>query len=190
MRRLTPIRVSAMAFAALVPAILAWAPIAASAQSHSEYDVKAAMIFQLTRVVEWPDETHDDASPMRIGILGTNPFGDALETMLADKPSPMGEGFSVVTVTTLEEGLTCEIVFVPQGSKPEMMALVPDLVAGSVLVIGEESRFAELDGGILALVQDGRRMRMVLNMSAMATSRLQASSKFMRLCRIVGDASR
>lgn len=145
----------------------------------------------MTRVVEWPDRVHeDDSVPMRVGVLGDGPFGGALATMLADKPSPFGEGFSVVTVTTIEEARTCDILFVPRGAPPEFVEAVPELVAASVLVIGEEPRFAETDGGVLALVQDGRRMRMVLNMHAMATSRLQASSKFLRLCRIVGDASR
>ncbi len=45
-----------------------------------EYQVKAVFLFNFLQFVEWPPAAFPDAnSPVRIGILGDDPFGPALD---------------------------------------------------------------------------------------------------------------
>jgi hypothetical protein len=52
----------------------------AQGRKPSEYEVKAAFLFNFARFVEWPDSTAQD--PLRICIVGAYPFGTAFETVL------------------------------------------------------------------------------------------------------------
>src|SRR3990172_10053935 len=46
----------------------------------SEYQVKAAILFNFAKFVEWPDAAFPDpATPIIIGVLGEDPFGSALD---------------------------------------------------------------------------------------------------------------
>lgn len=179
----------ALALVLVTLALTVAAPV--RAQSHGEYDVKAALLYQLSRFFEWPEE-HRPASdePMRVGVYGGDPFGGSLQRTLSKKPSPLGNGFEVVVVNSVEEALACHVVFVPRAPSEATLTAIPGLIEASILVVGEESRFAEQQGGLLALVPDGKTMGMVLNLAALARSDLEAPSQFMRLCRIVGDAAR
>ena len=63
---------------------------AASAQSDlSEYQVKAAFLFNFTKFVEWPDGSFEDPqAPIVVGIIGDDPFGDDLGRIIAGQKSP------------------------------------------------------------------------------------------------------
>ena len=51
------------------------------AQATDEYKVKAAVLYNFVKFVVWPPRTFKSpADPIVIGVLGKNPFGDALAT--------------------------------------------------------------------------------------------------------------
>ena len=55
----------------------------ARAQSALEYDVKAALLLNFARFIEWPDAAFDGAeAPIDVCVLTPNPFGQALERAL------------------------------------------------------------------------------------------------------------
>jgi two-component system, cell cycle response regulator len=54
--------------------------------SLSEYQVKAAYLFNLLKFVEWPESAFAGPSaPIVIGIVGNNPFGNALPLIVSGK---------------------------------------------------------------------------------------------------------
>jgi hypothetical protein len=55
----------------------------------SEYQVKAAFLFNFTKFVEWPDGSFDaPQAPIVVGIIGDDPFGNDLERMIAGQNAP------------------------------------------------------------------------------------------------------
>ncbi len=51
-----------------------------------EYEIKAAMLLNLTKFVQWPAAKLGDASgPFVIGVLGRDPFGRDLDQQVAGK---------------------------------------------------------------------------------------------------------
>lgn len=171
-------------------AITAWAPCARAADGR-EAQVKAALLYQITRMVEWPDSVRAGrAETLRIGVLRDDAFRGAMTRAVADRPGPFGNGIEVVAVDDVDGAKDNHVLFVPRGADDEVLAALRELRREGILLVGEESRFAEGDGGIIALVPDGRTMAMVLNIGALADSGLHARSRFLRLCRIVGDEAR
>jgi hypothetical protein len=58
----------------------------AFAQTIDEYQLKAAFLYNFAKFVEWPALTFKtDTDPMRICVLGQNPFGGALREAVAGK---------------------------------------------------------------------------------------------------------
>src|SRR6266478_6454320 len=61
-------------------------PLLAQTPAASEYQVKAAILFNLTKYVDWPVKSFAETnSPIVIGILGQNTFGDDFKEMIEVK---------------------------------------------------------------------------------------------------------
>ena len=57
---------------------------AARAQVADQYQVKAAFLYNFAKFVEWPPRSYKNPSaPFVIGVLGKNPFGNALVEAVA-----------------------------------------------------------------------------------------------------------
>src|SRR5689334_1690426 len=70
-------------FVVAVGAVLCGIAAAQSGQP-SEYEVKAAFLFNFTKFVEWPESVFSDPqAPIVIGIIGDDPFGDSLRRIVA-----------------------------------------------------------------------------------------------------------
>src|ERR1700694_2609549 len=55
----------------------------ADASVSKEYLLKAAFLYNFTKFVEWPPERFaNEPSPIVIGVLGRNPFGEELEKIV------------------------------------------------------------------------------------------------------------
>ena len=55
-------------------------PATAQTAPSREYQIKAVFLFNFLQFVDWPAASFpDDATPLRIGVLGDDPFGPALE---------------------------------------------------------------------------------------------------------------
>ena len=64
-------RLAALVGTAVIPA--------AHGQVTDEYRLKAAFLFNLAKLVEWPAPSFQPGEPLSICVLGKNPFGSALK---------------------------------------------------------------------------------------------------------------
>src|SRR5438105_3630698 len=59
---------------------------AAAYSAYGEYEIKAAMLYNFAKFVDWPVAALGEAgAPFVIGILGRDPFGTRLDAALRDK---------------------------------------------------------------------------------------------------------
>ncbi len=77
--------------ATLLIALAAFAPVAARAAqpAASEYELKAAFLYNFAKFVDWPPEALESSvSAVRVCVLGDDPFGAVLDQTLAGQDGP------------------------------------------------------------------------------------------------------
>jgi hypothetical protein len=142
-------------------------------------EVKAALIYNFARFIQWPAEALGSKDAFTIGVLGDERLVDALEEMTADR-AVAGRRIAVVPVEAGRDLRTVDVLFVTAGENP------PSPRPG-MLVVGEEAGFLER-GGAVNFVQRGEKVRFELNLAAAHKARLVISSELVALAdRVIGE---
>jgi hypothetical protein len=145
-------------------------------QAPSEYQLKAAFLFNFAKFVEWPEQQR---GPFAICILGKDPFGEALERVMAGKS--VNERPIVIRRTNdLAVARSCQVVYVSLPEAGRMGEIVKALSDASVLSVSEIPRFC-ISGGVITFVMEGQRVRFQINAAAAVHANLKISSKLLQL---------
>ena len=163
-----------------VAACLFSLPVAAAAPS--EYEVKAAFLFNFSKFVEWPEGTFaGPGSPIAICVLGENPFGRLLEDAVRGK-QVNGRELEVRQVATSTAG--CQIVFVAASESAK--EVFGKLSEEPVLTVSDAESAAER-GAIIGLTLDENRVRFEVNLVAARKAGLKLSSQLLKVAvRLIG----
>lgn len=146
----------------------------------SEYQVKAAFIFNFAKFVEWPATAFaSEQSPLYIGVLGDNPFGPDLERLIRDK-TMNGHSLVLRVCRTVEEGKKCHILFISSSEKERLSEIFKNLRGANVLTVGETDGFTET-GGIVNFVAEGNKIRFQINDVHARGAGLKMSAKLLSL---------
>jgi hypothetical protein len=166
--------------------LAASAPRAAGSSEIDEYKVKAAFLYNFAQYVEWPSERFKDKqAPIVLGVLGKDPFGKQLDETFKGKK--IGErGFEVVRVKSAAEASTCHMLFVPASDAALLRDLLKECAGKSVLLVGESTDFSA-SGGCVNFYLDAGKVRFEINVDAAKRSKLEVSSKLLKVARLVKD---
>src|SRR3979409_113476 len=153
----------------------------------SEYLIKAGFIYNFAKFVEWPTAAFAQPdSPIVIGILGTDPFGNLIDRIVENKKIG-ARGLVVKRLrwgTDLKDLKECKILFVgasERGHLDELMQVVKGL---PILTVGETPGFAER-GGVIRFVLEDNRVRFEVNVEAAHQAELNISSRLLTLAKII-----
>jgi hypothetical protein len=150
----------------------------AQAPQPTEYQVKAAYLFNFAKFVEWPQKAFaQPTSPLVIGVLGENLFGGDLARTIRDKTVD-DHPLVVKELHSQAEATNCHILFISPSEKPRLAQILQDLKGVSVLTVGEVERFTE-DGGMINFVREGTKIRFQINNPAAVSVGLKISSKLL-----------
>jgi hypothetical protein len=176
--RLTIAVAAAFWVAAFGVAPMATGPSVFESQRADEYRVKAAMLVNFARFVEWPPEVFaTPAEPFDVCVLGADPFGSILDDALKGHMVG-GRPMETRRIADVEPG--CHLVFI-SGSEQKRMAVIADrLRATAALTVAEEEGFGA-EGGMIELFTEGDSVRFNIYTSALEQSRLRASARLIAL---------
>lgn len=168
--------------------IMAWSAIASGAESPalSEYQIKAAFLYNFAKFVEWPAGALSERSPtLTFCVLGEDPFGADLDQTIAGKTI---NGKSLVTrrLKPLQEAEGCHILFISASERRRLPQIFEALQGLSLLTVGESERFARL-GGIINFTLEQNKIRFEINVDAAERTGLKLSAKLLKLATIVRD---
>ncbi len=150
------------------------------AQQFSEYDVKAAFLFNFAKFVEWPDQ--GTTGPLKLCLLGSDPFGDALSALEGKRV----QGRLLQTRRDIDEdaATSCHILFVNELDKRRLLNVLRKLQHLPVLTVSDSKDFAEI-GGIIGFITVDNRIQFEINLEAAQKARLRISSQLLKLARLV-----
>jgi hypothetical protein len=173
--------------AAIAIAVLFVIPRPAGAVDSSprspEYLIKAAYLYNFAMFVEWPSDafTRPD-SPMVIGVIGSDPFGWALDRTVQDKRI----GKRQIVIERLQWGQDARrahIVFVSASDSARLAELASRLDGSPTLIV------ADSDGArprsAVSFVVNDNKVGFEINLDQANRARLTISSKLLNLARVV-----
>jgi len=147
-----------------------------------EYDVKAAFLLNFTKFIEWPPSAFPGSSaPFAICILGKDPFGGALDAVVAGE-TVNGHPLIVRRLTEKPPAQSCQILYTGEPVKEAAQTL--GSVGPGMLTVGEGDAFLR-GGGMVAFVTENRRVRFDINRSAAEAAGLKLSSRLLNVARSV-----
>ncbi len=168
----------------LAPAVSAHAQAVGSDES-SEYLIKAGVVYNFARLVEWPDWAAPAGQPIVIGVLGNDAFATVLSRVVNGKK--IDDRAIVVKRLRPQDALrdcACRILFVAASQAARTDEIVQFQSSAALLTIAEAPDFARR-GGIVALTLEDSRVRFAVNVDAASQASLTISSRLLALATIV-----
>jgi len=155
-----------------------------AAQSATEYQVKAAYLFNFLKFVEWPqDSPPDPQAKWVIGIVGDSPVGTEL-SKLAEGRNVLGRDLQIKKLQAADNLRSCNILFISETERKHVPAILTALRGSSVMTVADMDKFIE-SGGMVELGMDDARVRVTIDVGATDRAHLKISSKLLALARAV-----
>lgn len=152
----------------------------AQASPPTEYQIKAAFIYNFARFTDWPDHAFADAnSPMVIGVLGKNVFGDNLAQIINGKVIK-GHPLLFKEFDSPDEATNCQVLFISSSEQNHLSKIIGRLQDASILTVSETDDFIS-NGGMINLVIMDDKIRFQINNDAAKKAGLTISSKLLSL---------
>jgi len=146
----------------------------------TEYQIKAAFLYNFAKFVEWPAQAFPGpTSPMVVGVLGENAFGDNLERAIRDK-TVNNHPFQFKQFHSVTEATNCQILFISASEKSRLPRILAGLRGTSVLTVSETDQFIKA-GGMINFVIEDNRVHFQINDQAAKQAGLKISSKLLSL---------
>lgn len=156
----------------------------AQAQTPSEYQLKAAIIYNFPKFVEWSSLAGTDPNlPIVIGILGEDPFGREIEVVINGKTAN-GRRLVIKRFSNLIEFAPCHILFVSSSQSNNLKQIFAAVAGSGVLTVGETDRFAEA-GGVIHFNMINGKVRLIINQAAAERAGLKISAKLLGLAHVI-----
>lgn len=144
-----------------------------------EYLIKAAYLYKFALFTDWPESAFADAiAPLRVCVLGKDPFGPTLETIVGRK---VGDRQVVTSHYAGVEGAErCHVLFISRSEKKRLAGILGYLQKRPVLVIADTPNFIQA-GGIINLTIVEKKIRFEINARMAERAGLKLSSKLLRM---------
>jgi len=173
----------ALAFrAALFLSALALLPLVSRAQQDrpTEYQVKAAYLFNFSRFVSWPSGPSSAVSrPFSICVLGRDPFGPILDATVAGERIG-GRNVVVRRISQPAQAVDCRVLFISSSEDSRLKDILAALDKFTVLTVSDIPGFNE-HGGMIEFVLQGDRVRFAVNLDSASEARLTFSSNLLKV---------
>ncbi len=146
----------------------------------NEYEVKAAFLYNLARMVQWPkDET---MAPLNICFYGIDSFGDATNFLKNKKVKT--RSISIIKNVKLNGIGQCHILFIDKSELNRLAYILNITNNQPILTVGDVDTFAE-KGGIVNLQKIGERVNIQINLNSAKQAELIISARLLALAEIV-----
>jgi hypothetical protein len=170
--------------------VLAWGLLSVPAlhaqnAKPTDYDVKAAYLYNFGRFVEWPAQitTAPKSGHFTVCVLGQDPFGPSLDNTLAGETIG-GKSIVAKRISSPQESDDCHIIFLGSTEGSRLKKIVAELDKKAILTVSDMPQFVQL-GGMIQFVPEGKRVRFEVNLAATQRAGLTLSSELLKVATTV-----
>ncbi len=153
---------------------------AAQIPKATEYEVKAAYLFNFGKFVNWPSNGpaggEDD---FVICVLGQDPFGASLRTTVAGEKVG-GKPVTAKRIVTRDEGSHCRIIFISASEQPRLKQILTDFTPSNALTVSDMPDFTAR-GGMIQFVMRDNKVRFQVNLTAAERAGISLSSELLKV---------
>jgi hypothetical protein len=153
------------------------------ASAATEYEVKAAFLYNFAKFVEWPPATFQtESDPIVLGIIGEDPFGNTIDTMFQNvtiQKHPL-----VVKRLQAPPESTCQILFISESEQERAKHILASLDEKPILTVSDIPDFIGI-GGMIGFDIENSKVRFSINKNAADAAKLQFSSQVLKLASAV-----
>jgi YfiR/HmsC-like len=158
--------------------------IRAQEMPDDEYEIRAAIIFNLTKFVDWPGwKAADSSGTFTLCELGTDAVSVDLEKAFRGK-TILGKPAILRRIKRTDATRPCHILYVAASERKPFEEMAPTLERDAVLTVGYEDWFTS-EGGVVSLPMIDDRIRIQINHSNAQHSGIAISSKLLRIASVV-----
>lgn len=160
---------------ALLFCLLVCLPAHTVADTPSEYQLKAAFLYNFALFTEWPEHVGDT---LNLCVYGSDPFGDDL--LKLEERSVGTRRLSVHSTPTLTELSNCELVFISRAAIGQLPQILGTVQGSPVLTVAD-SPSAMRRGVAINMITQHNRIAFEANLTAARAQGLNLSSRLLRL---------
>jgi hypothetical protein len=154
-----------------------------------EYEIKAAMLANVLRLVDWPASKNGDlTAPFVIGVYGSDDMETALGgavAKMAGRKTTAGHPIVIRRISGVEGIDQYHAIFLGGSDRKRLLAMIQAVGNQPVLTIGESDKFTSL-GGMVGLRVKDDRIQVEVNLAAAQSAGLSISSRLLRIATVVG----
>jgi YfiR/HmsC-like len=151
----------------------------AQQSSPTEYEVKAAYLYNFGKFVEWPAKVTAASDFFSICVLGEDPFGSTFDATIAGE-SINGKKVVVKRITKPQDAVSCRILFISSSEEGRLQEILAALDKLSVLTVSDLSQFTRR-GGMIRFVMEANRVRFEVNLTTAEHAGLTLSSQLLKV---------
>jgi hypothetical protein len=150
----------------------------------TDYDVKAAYLYNFGRFIEWPETVAaTQGGPFTVCVLGQDPFGPRLDATLAGETIG-GKTIVAKRISNADESGNCRILFLSLTDESRLNKIIADLDKKAVLTVSDAPQFVTR-GGMIQFVLEGKKVRFEVNLTATQHAGLTLSSELLKVATAV-----
>jgi hypothetical protein len=169
--------------AALLAAALTLAPASRGQGVVSEWELKAALVFNFARYVEWPERAFASReAPVVLCLVGRDRFAGAFTAL--DGRKLQGRPVKVRSGIALDDSRGCHVAFIADPAERQLPVILRAFAGQPVLTVSDAEGFID-SGGAIGIVPGEQRLQFEVNRAALEQAQLKASSQLLKLARAV-----
>lgn len=157
--------------------------LGAQSSSADEYSIRAAMLLNLTKFIDWPAWKMDSSHPQfLVCILGHDPIEPYADRYLQNQ-SVMARPVQLKTLKDLSDAAGCHILYVSASGKRSFEADAAELTKAGVLSVSERS-VSRSSAQIVGLPLDNDHVQIDVNLGVAQSAGFAVSSKLLHLATV------
>jgi hypothetical protein len=111
--------------------------------------LKAGHLVVFARYTLWPSNAFSGSdTPLRIGVLGRDPIGKALEKGIRDKRVQDNRAIELLRAAAIEELLDCHLIYIAPAEIERLGGIMDRVRDRPILLVGDGSGFLKAGGMI------------------------------------------